>query len=88
MTETNELSTGSDNLAQTRRLATSVCYSLPLYRIAVTLDTFSHCSVCSFPAVLTFRSYQQNQGGKYECRVTGPGNNSETLPVRIGGCHV
>ena len=37
-------------------------------------------------AVLTFRSYQQSQGGKYECRVTG--NNSETLPVRIGGCHV
>ena len=38
-------------------------------------------------AILTFRSYQQSQGGKYECRVAGPGNNSETLPVCIGGCH-
>ena len=38
-------------------------------------------------STLTFRSYQQSQGGTYECRVAGPGNNSETLPVRIGGCH-
>ena len=36
---------------------------------------------------LTFRSYQQSQGGKYECRVAGPGNNTERLPVCIGGCH-
>ena len=33
---------------------------------------------------LNFPSYQQSQGGKYECRVTGPGNNSETLSVCIG----
>ena len=38
-------------------------------------------------AFLTFRSYQQRQGGKYECRVAGPGNNTERLPVCIGGCH-
>ena len=35
-------------------------------------------------SVLTFQSYQQSQGGKYKCRVAGPGNNSETLPVYIG----
>ena len=37
-------------------------------------------------ARLNFRSYQQDQGGKYECRVTGPGNNLEKLPVCIGEC--
>ena len=35
-------------------------------------------------APLNFRSYQQSQGGKYECRVTGPGDNLEKLPVCIG----
>ena len=35
-------------------------------------------------AILTFRSYQQSQGGKYECRVTGQGNNTERLSVCIG----
>ena len=35
-------------------------------------------------ATLTFQSYQQSQGGKYECRVAGPGNNTERLPVCIG----
>ena len=35
-------------------------------------------------AALTFLSYQQSQGGKYECRVTGPGANFEKLPVCIG----
>ena len=35
-------------------------------------------------AFLTFQSYQQSQGGRYECRVTGPGNYSEKLPVCIG----
>jgi len=34
-------------------------------------------------AVLTFRSYQQSQGGKYECRVAGPGNKTEGLLVCI-----
>ena len=36
---------------------------------------------------LNFHSYQQSQGGKYECRVTGPGNKLERLAVCIGGCH-
>ena len=35
-------------------------------------------------AFLNFQSYQQSQGGKYECRVTGPGDYSEKLPVCIG----
>ena len=35
-------------------------------------------------AALAFLSYQQSQGGRYECRVTGPGNNLEKLPVCIG----
>ena len=34
--------------------------------------------------LLNFQSYQQSQGGKYECRVTGPGDNLEKLPVCIG----
>ena len=38
-------------------------------------------------AVLTFRSYQQSQGGRYECRVNVAGNNLERLPVCIGECH-
>ena len=33
---------------------------------------------------ITFHSYQESQGGKYECRVAGPGNNSEELSVCIG----
>ena len=35
-------------------------------------------------AFLNFRSYQHSQGGKYECRVTGPGDNLEKLSVCIG----
>ena len=35
-------------------------------------------------AYLHFQSYQQSQGGKYECRVSVPGNISEKLPVCIG----
>ena len=38
-------------------------------------------------AHLNFRSYQQSQGGKYECRVSGPGNNTERVSVCIGECH-
>ena len=155
VTKTNSLSTGSDNLAQTPGLATtSVCYTLPLYFIAVALDAFSLTAVSgaylqygstilSDPqpnvtltvgvtnqrvfcvqrtgplptsiewynpqgqlvsmntreevnqfaagggriAALTFQSYQQSQGGAYECRVTGPGNNLESLPVCICECH-
>ena len=35
-------------------------------------------------ATLTFFSYQQSQGGKYECRVAVPGNSLEKLSVCIG----
>ena len=38
-------------------------------------------------AVLTFHSYQQSQGGKYECRVNISGNNLDKLSVCIGECH-
>ena len=38
-------------------------------------------------AVLTFHSYQQSQGGKYECRVKISGNNLDKLSVCIGECH-
>ena len=37
---------------------------------------------------LNFQSYQQSQGGKYECRVAGPGNNTESLLVCIGECNL
>ena len=37
--------------------------------------------------LLNFQSYQQIQGGKYECRVTVSGNHSEKLPVCIGECY-
>ena len=36
---------------------------------------------------LNFRRYQQSQGGRYECRVTDPGNYSEKLSVCIGECY-
>ena len=39
-------------------------------------------------ATLNFQSYQQSQGGKYECRVTIPGKNLEKLPVLISQCHL
>ena len=38
-------------------------------------------------AYLNFRNYSQSQGGKYECRVVGPGNNLEMLSVCIGECY-
>ena len=38
-------------------------------------------------ARLTFRNYQQSQGGQYECRVAGPGNNLERLAVCISKCN-
>ena len=37
-------------------------------------------------AYLHFQSYQQSQGGKYECRVAVPGKNLEKRPVCIGEC--
>ena len=36
---------------------------------------------------LNFHSYQKSQGGMYECRVAGPGNNTERLTVCIGECY-
>ena len=38
-------------------------------------------------AHLNFKSYHQSQGGKYECRVAGPGNNTKRLSVCIGECY-
>ena len=35
---------------------------------------------------LNFKSYQQDQGGKYECRVAVPGNNLKRLSVCISEC--
>ena len=38
-------------------------------------------------AALTFQSYQPSQGGKYECKVDLPGNNTEKLLAFIGECY-
>ena len=38
-------------------------------------------------ATLTFQSYQQSQGGKYECKVDLPANNTEKLLAFIGECY-
>ena len=38
-------------------------------------------------AVLFFQSYQRSQGGKYECKVDLPGNNTEKLLAFIGECY-
>ena len=38
-------------------------------------------------AYLHFQSYQQSQGGRYECRVNVSRNNLENLSVCIGECH-
>ena len=39
-------------------------------------------------AHFNFRSYEQSQGGQYDCRVAVPGNNTERLTVCIGECHM
>ena len=39
-------------------------------------------------AYLHFQSYQQSQGGRYECRVAVPGNNLEKVPVCIGELYI
>ena len=39
-------------------------------------------------ALLSFIRYQQSQGGRYECRVAGPEDNVEKLPVCIGECYM
>ena len=38
-------------------------------------------------AFLIFNSYQQSQGGKYECRVAVPGNNLQRVTVFIVECY-
>ena len=38
-------------------------------------------------AILIFHSYQPSQGGKYECKVDHPGNNTEKLLAFIGECY-
>ena len=49
-------------------------------------DEVNQAAVGRF-AILNFLSYQYSQGGKYRCRVTGPGNNTKTLSICIGECH-
>ena len=39
-------------------------------------------------AILTFQNYHQSQGGKYECKVDLPGNNTEKLLAFIGECYI
>ena len=41
-------------------------------------------AVSSEATYLIFASYHESQSGKYECRVTLPGNNSEKLSVCVG----
>ena len=47
-------------------------------------DEVNQFGVAGRGAALHFRSYQHSQGGKYECRVTGPGVNLEKLSVCVG----
>ena len=47
-------------------------------------DAVNQAISSSVAISLTFRSYQQRQGGRYECRVVGPGDTLEKLPVCIG----
>ena len=50
-------------------------------------DEVNQGSAGGTAAFLNFQRYQQSQGGRYECRVTGPGDYSEKLPVCIGECY-
>ena len=50
-------------------------------------DKVNQGAAGSTATLLNFQSYQQSQGGRYECRVTGPGDNSEKLSVCIGECY-
>ena len=50
-------------------------------------DEVNQADISGTATLLNFRSYQQSQGGRYECRVTGPGNYSEKLLVCIGECY-
>ena len=51
-------------------------------------DVVNQADIRGRAAVLNFHSYQQNQGGQYECRVAGPRNNTESLSVCIGECYI
>ena len=50
-------------------------------------DEVNQASAGSTATLLNFQSYQPSQGGTYECRVTGPGDNLEKLSVCIGECY-
>ena len=50
-------------------------------------DEVNQAGAGSTATHLNFQSYQQSQGGKYECRVTGPVDYLEKLPVCIGECY-
>ena len=47
-------------------------------------DAVNQASSSNVSIPLTFRRYQRRQGGRYECRVVGPGDTLEKLPVCIG----
>ena len=47
-------------------------------------DEVNQAGVGGRVAYLNFHSYQQSQGGKYECRVNVSGNSTERLSVCIG----
>ena len=49
-------------------------------------DEVNQASAVGRGAYLRFKSYQQSQGGKYECRVNVSGNNLEKLHICIGEC--
>ena len=47
-------------------------------------EAVNQASSSNVSVPLTFRRYQRRQGGRYECRVVGPGGTLEKLPVCIG----
>ena len=47
-------------------------------------DAVNQASSSNVAIPLTFRRYQERQGGRYECRVAGPGDTLGKLPVCIG----
>ena len=47
-------------------------------------DAVNQASSSNLSTPLTFRRYRERQGGRYECRVAGPGDTLEKLPVCIG----
>ena len=47
-------------------------------------DAVNQASSSNVAIPLTFRRFQERQSGRYECRVAGPGDILEKLPVHIG----